>query len=146
MWHGQNLTVSLHRHFYSHIPCGMWPACGLGGISLKAFLLTHPVWDVTGSGRNVDFIPSYFYSHTPCGMWRNRPIVSLCVHEFLLTHPVWDVTKMMPHRPPDPWISTHTSRVGCDDFPKSTTFLIENFYSHIPCGMWRLSFSLPALF
>ena len=36
-------------------------------------------------------------------------------------------------------ISTHTSRVGCD-FPEIRKgWLCANFYSHIPCGMWRTS-------
>ena len=36
-------------------------------------------------------------------------------------------------------ISTHTSRVGCDCSPPSTSVLVLYFYSHIPCGMWRES-------
>ena len=57
------------------------------------FLLTHPVWDVT-----MRWIQRY----------------SRCL-QFLLTHPVWDVTidsrkEVIPLE-----ISTHTSRVGCDN-------------------------------
>ena len=40
-------------------------------------------------------------------------------------------------------ISTHTSRVGCDAIP--STFLslsMLNFYSHIPCGMWHISWQI----
>ena len=32
-------------------------------------------------------------------------------------------------------ISTHTSRVGCDGPYGMETTCVENFYSHIPCGM-----------
>ena len=34
-------------------------------------------------------------------------------------------------------ISTHTSRVGCDGTSLVTYEAQMNFYSHIPCGMWR---------
>ena len=34
-------------------------------------------------------------------------------------------------------ISTHTSRVGCDSSSSLISLLIDNFYSHIPCGMWH---------
>ena len=34
-------------------------------------------------------------------------------------------------------ISTHTSRVGCDYNHRVFLSAYENFYSHIPCGMWR---------
>ena len=34
-------------------------------------------------------------------------------------------------------ISTHTSRVGCDSNASYYADLMANFYSHIPCGMWR---------
>ena len=57
---------------------------------------------------------------------------------FLLTHPVWDVTKSSLHWRELQEISTHTSRVGCDRirFP-SYWGIFDNFYSHIPCGMWQ---------
>ena len=35
-------------------------------------------------------------------------------------------------------ISTHTSRVGCDQTIANQAQQTLNFYSHIPCGMWRL--------
>ena len=35
-------------------------------------------------------------------------------------------------------ISTHTSRVGCDYVYHHIMKNIDNFYSHIPCGMWQL--------
>ena len=99
------------------------------------FLLTHPVWDVTKS--------------------RYR---QLALHKFLLTHPVWDVTRKMGAGRRHTRISTHTSRVGCDDdelaefrdrlISTHTSRVgcdagigqaldyVTNFYSHIPCGMW----------
>ena len=80
-------------HFYSHIPYGMWRIPKLKHFVLLRFLLTHPVWDVT-----MRWIQRY----------------SRCL-QFLLTHPVWDVTidsrkEVIPLE-----ISTHTSRVGCDN-------------------------------
>ena len=105
------------------------------GTFAAGFLLTHPVWDVTWIayiGRSND--------------------------EFLLTHPVWDVTDWLLIYEVDGDISTHTSRVGCDDktstvLKQTKKFLLThpvwdvtlrswkdsanslNFYSHIPCGM-----------
>ena len=100
------------------------------------FLLTHPVWDVTCFG----FFKRLF-------------------NEFLLTHPVWDVTIQSLRNRTLQYISTHTSRVGCDyclhirsgtgqkfllthpvwDVTKLRHLVTPpplNFYSHIPCGMW----------
>ena len=57
------------------------------------FLLTHPVWDVTGC--------------TGYGSER---------YGFLLTHPVWDVTEYGCAYGTIILISTHTSRVGCDRY------------------------------
>ena len=57
--------------------------------------------------------------------------------KFLLTHPVWDVTKRQDNRRILWRISTHTSRVGCDLKLIASCASLENFYSHIPCGMWR---------
>ena len=37
------------------------------------------------------------------------------------------------------FISTHTSRVGCDIINAAQTVVESNFYSHIPCGMWLLT-------
>ena len=105
-------------------------------VSAGKFLLTHPVWDVTSvhSTKNVARL-------------------------FLLTHPVWDVTFSACFLLLLPYISTHTSRVGCDfcgciicwwrcisthtsrvgcDYScENIGMQAINFYSHIPCGMWR---------
>ena len=83
--------VALNIHFYSHIPCGMWQLSIVSFDAFNAFLLTHPVWDVTNNtGVNL-----YFFE-----------------------------------------ISTHTSRVGCDFVILINPVIKNNFYSHIPCGMW----------
>ena len=58
------------------------------------------------------------------------------VHEFLLTHPVWDVTNWQHVILTWQKISTHTSRVGCDDDVEKILYIYDDFYSHIPCGMW----------
>ena len=36
-------------------------------------------------------------------------------------------------------ISTHTSRVGCDFVERYNRLIEQDFYSHIPCGMWLIS-------
>ena len=77
--------------FYSHIPCGMWLVFRELAKTIETFLLTHPVWDVTGitnDDKSITGISThtsrvgcdygagnstpgkiYFYSHIPCGMW-----------------------------------------------------------------------------
>ena len=102
--------------FYSHIPCGMWQKMRNILVHIVRFLLTHPVWDVTGT--------SVFRS--------------MLLMVFLLTHPVWDVTVIRRRTLNITAISTHTSRVGCDFNIVIHLFPLFNFYSHIPCGMWRL--------
>ena len=131
-WQFRSVSVD----FYSHIPCGMWPIPEVSSTVSKAFLLTHPVWDVTS--------------------------ILLCLRSsgtFLLTHPVWDVTANTANNCIVQGISTHTSRVGCDESFSKTSYVrisisthtsrvgcdgtlldgyavMPNFYSHIPCGMW----------
>ena len=77
------------------------------------FLLTHPVWDVT--------ICSVGYTGNS--------------KAFLLTHPVWDVTYRFLEFALRLVISTHTSRVGCDNTGPQGPQGEKDFYSHIPCGM-----------
>ena len=125
-----------HRNFYSHIPCGMWLIkAKLYSCSL-IFLLTHPVWDVTKYRYWWYRSCVHFYSHIPCGMWLGGKV------------PVGYRVDFYSHIPCGMWlyfvctkcvscnISTHTSRVGCDDLHNLGVFLLSNFYSHIPCGMW----------
>ena len=145
-------------NFYSHIPCGMWHGefqkldidvisthtsrvgcdkltlicsqtmlisthtsrvgCDARLIAvfphLSAFLLTHPVWDVTHNKiLNLKRVHN-FYSHIPCGMWRIVYLNQMWIQLFLLTHPVWDVTHLLYLDTFVVGISTHTSRVGCD--------------------------------
>ena len=80
---------------------------------VNIFLLTHPVWDVTMSTMSKN-ISLNFYSHIPCGMWPEQKSVRMDGDS----------------------ISTHTSRVGCDEIPWVAVTRILHFYSHIPCGMW----------
>ena len=102
-----------------------------GKASRNEFLLTHPVWDVTGFHPLLPSAFSNFYSHIPCGMWQaanslNARISSyfyshipcgmwlLCHYAiftcllFLLTHPVWDVTVNAPlFAPVSSFLLTH---------------------------------------
>ena len=127
---------------------------------LLKFLLTHPVWDVTAFTLSWYICCWYFYSHIPCGMWRIIHRISETFYNFyshipcgmwrsrfgkhsrsisfLLTHPVWDVTNRYSFKPSYLKISTHTSRVGCDLTIFSIDPFWNNFYSHIPCGMWLM--------
>ena len=116
MWRVSPSCCTSRLHFYSHIPCGMWRCRCSSCVPCKKFLLTHPVWDVTHFNLPPCFFRQYFYSHIPCGMWRcfrNSFHAAAC-------------------------ISTHTSRVGCDQVASANSRQKQNFYSHIPCGMWRL--------
>ena len=49
---------------------------------------------------------------------------------------MWDVTEHSHQVWNYHGISTHTSRVGCDSICSSDICHPNNFYSHIPCGMW----------
>ena len=143
MWHGFILRGVQHLNFYSHIPCGMWLIlftrldrwfnfyshipCGMWRIKEAhyllyiQFLLTHPVWDVTRSGRYC--------------IWNSWG--------FLLTHPVWDVTLMCFFTSKVSPISTHTSRVGCDDrgFNRYIIPDISTHTSRVGCDLEALQTS-----
>ena len=146
MWRSVPLVFpNITADFYSHIPCGMWLAlldackrdtkisthtsrvgCDLSLRGLMTnrnlFLLTHPVWDVTADTLAM-----------------RRRI------QFLLTHPVWDVTEHSATVTGLKNISTHTSRVGCDNTAANVVVNLIDFYSHIPCGMWPCRpWSLPS--
>ena len=55
--------------------------------------------------------------------------------QFLLTHPVWDVTNSACAFAATAWISTHTSRVGCDIRIKyrPMIFFISTHTSRVGC-------------
>ena len=122
-------------HFYSHIPCGMWLLPWLGDTTEKQ-ISTHTsrvgcdqVWTMRR------FFHNHFYSHIPCGMWpHHSPLLSSGLW-FLLTHPVWDVTITSFIQSHCIIISTHTSRVGCDEtfsiFPN--TLCISTHTSRVGC-------------
>ena len=92
MWLKQSYLVLLFLDFYSHIPCGMWLLSYLYACTFIIFLLTHPVWDVTKSFPHLKMGTKNFYSHIPCGMWLGHSQGGGNLQIFLLTHPVWDVT------------------------------------------------------
>ena len=126
------------RNFYSHIPCGMWPPWS-DTVSVSLSISTH----TSRVGCDQEWLTKegllkHFYSHIPCGMWQCLHKSSRSNKAFLLTHPVWDVTSLLAHNLFLRYISTHTSRVGCDEFSMVDIQLFKNFYSHIPCGMWPL--------
>ena len=129
------LFFASDHNFYSHIPCGMWPSTLFSTIPRSTFLLTHPVWDVTrkiwGYIKGIKFLLTHpvwdVTSLTP--VYRRKKT-------FLLTHPVWDVTVLFALLKFVWQISTHTSRVGCDHRNGTFWERMQDFYSHIPCGMW----------
>ena len=123
-------------NFYSHIPCGMWHRTERQGCSDKD-ISTHTS-RVGCDDRLVllDLCFFYFYSHIPCGMWRYLSPVVMVRKNFyshipcgmwLRAHVLCVLTA----------ISTHTSRVGCDEMGRLSHAQAQNFYSHIPCGMWH---------
>ena len=114
MWLKDELDIHSPSNFYSHIPCGMWHEYGISATP-RIIISTHT------SRVGCDYDPKDLDTK------RNQ---------FLLTHPVWDVTIYASDVVQQAVISTHTSRVGCDEYVERYNKLIENFYSHIPCGMW----------
>ena len=110
-WRYMTITGQL-SHFYSHIPCGMWPDNGIPNYG----------------GTN-------FYSHIPCGMWQCNFNSQQLVRQFLLTHPGWDVTIPKNQREQSQEISTHTSRVGCDQHSTELIIfqLISTHTSRVGC-------------
>ena len=79
-----------------------------------------------------------FYSHIPCGMWL---VIRRCYSDshFISTHTSrvgCDCGRKQSKKIPK-LISTHTSRVGCDKCTIYYFWYLFNFYSHIPCGMWQ---------
>ena len=53
---------------------------------------------------------------------------------------MWDVTYQKHRKNTIYGISTHTSRVGCDNPSMVIDISVINFYSHIPCGMWHYTY------
>ena len=71
-------------------------------------------------------------------MWLTEAVTYVAALSFLLTHPVWDVTAsfltiwalktfLLTH---PVWDVTGYARYLCH--------MDNHFYSHIPCGMWRI--------
>ena len=114
MWHWHLVRFWEFHNFYSHIPCGMWLNVSVPWINVINF-----------------------YSHIPCGMWPSFPHLNHHPDSFLLTHPVWDVTwsrRRIEH------ISTFLLTHPVWDVTASNILSLVgelDFYSHIPCGMWR---------
>ena len=127
-------------------------------VSAGKFLLTHPVWDVTSVHSTKNVARLFLLTHPVWDVTMHMFCLQM-EHKFLLTHPVWDVTFSACFLLLLPYISTHTSRVGCDfcgciicwwrcisthtsrvgcDYScENIGMQAINFYSHIPCGMWR---------
>ena len=101
------------KHFYSHIPCGMWRLFGTW---------CNGKWN--------------FYSHIPCGMWQCFCSIR-CIRGQISTHTsrvgcdlfglfsVATAIYFYSHIPCGMWLL------------RLYHLLVEMyFYSHIPCGMW----------
>ena len=69
--------------------------------------------------------------------WTNNVYLFNTFISFLFTHPIWDVTDTEVKTLCTLTISTHTSRVGCDNVRRIFSQCRSDFYSHIPCGMWH---------
>ena len=131
------IKFSMYSNFYSHIPCGMWHFILCKNCFQYEFLLTHPVWDVTSFFIYVVAFRKFLLTHPVwdvtcpcvcrftylCKFLLTHPVwdvtfsrfISDEPRRFLLTHPVWDVTDNPPIFLIKLIISTHTSRVGCDN-------------------------------
>ena len=145
-------------YFYSHIPCGMWLLLPPIFSKNLIFLLTHPVWDVTAptvireceeisthtSRVGCDYIGCvennihiwFLLTHPVWDVTLYRNFTFSCFVEFLLTHPVWDVTfdSYENYLTVDDFYSHIPCGMWPGVFPSSTSK--QYFYSHIPCGMW----------
>ena len=110
-----HISSSIYVYFYSHIPCGMWQQ--------------------HGDNHQTGYI--YFYSHIPCGMWPYHIQQISATQTFLLTHPVWDVTELAGIDDEPQFISTHTSRVGCDEFLQDCILMdkISTHTSRVGCDL-----------
>ena len=162
MWRSSKFILcSKSQYFYSHIPCGMWHH--YLKINTSNFnISTHTSrvgCDFKSLTENVNLDISTHTSRVGCDVQESSFMNRW--NKFLLTHPVWDVTFCCLGITPAPYISTHTSRVGCDlsltaismfnsisthtsrvgcdCFLLYNPLMCGNFYSHIPCGMWRYS-------
>ena len=162
MWlTGDRIKAERKGHFYSHIPCGMWPIPGQQVTTgNRKFLLTHPVWDVTHAKRGKVSIVSFLLTHPVWDVTHtSQPVPA--GNLFLLTHPVWDVTHLwnhpgeisylflLTHPVWDVTLGSSSKDGGANAFLLThpvwdvTVLLLrllalrKNFYSHIPCGMWR---------
>ena len=155
-WKGKWVYFLLH--FYSHIPCGMWPLCPLLRNSTMNFYSHIPcgMWQKIKRKR---MIIHHFYSHIPCGMWQETAPKRAYRQNFyshipcgmwqLSTFKIITLNNFYSHIPCGMWprffrlvnlrfyISTHTSRVGCDFVGNNDYSEVIHFYSHIPCGMWH---------
>ena len=154
------LIVELRSNFYSHIPCGMWQH-RQNYMQLIPNFYSHIPCGMWQEVESIEWVCKNFYSHIPCGMW---PTVSRGreVWKSISTHTSrvgCDFNSLGAVLAPLA-ISTHTSRVGCESARTATNFMkyefllthpvwdvtqyngngsvvSSNFYSHIPCGMWR---------
>ena len=138
MWRKIPVPSQHDFNFYSHIPCEMWRNNQINKRLWYSFLLTHPMWDVTHTHYFIPESKLDFYSHIPCEMWPHRQFLACSGLIFLLTHPMWDVTEnAMALEDTFGFLLTH---------PMWDVTIIEimnhprkyNFYSHIPCEMWRI--------
>ena len=84
-------------------------------VAFRKFLLTHPVWDVTcPCVCRFTYLCKFLLTHPVWDVTFSR-FISDEPRRFLLTHPVWDVTDNTGECFATNSISTHTSRVGCDN-------------------------------
>ena len=59
---------------------------------INEFLLTHPVWDVTGNRKSENKNTNISTHTSRVGCDLGQAIYESSLGQFLLTHPVWDVT------------------------------------------------------
>ena len=134
-------------NFYSHIPCGMWPYIGRSNDE-RTSISTHTSRVGCDAYRQKQKnVIINFYSHIPCGMWLRGRKAGKIIWRFLLTHPVWDVTRWNYRNYPGSIISTHTSRVGCDEIASAMkeSKTISTHTSRVGCDEESASYTAGAV-
>ena len=127
-----------------------------------SFLLTHPVWDVTHIEEKIqldvlisthtsrvgcDYVHHsrrsrvyHFYSHIPCGMWLRLQIFWAHDGHFYSHIPCGMWQRAALYVRVSTQISTHTSRVGCDEFLQDCILMdkISTHTSRVGCDLFSL--------
>ena len=73
MWPIMKLCSEISKNFYSHIPCGMWRGKSVNSHPRKRISTHTSRVGCDAYGDEVTTWNQDFYSHIPCGMWPRKP-------------------------------------------------------------------------